>query len=307
MWKAQVPFLARHHRRHHDRPARQRPLGPARPTPPRTDFGSSSATRSPSWTPPTSSGRSGRPLPAAPRGRCGTPPTTRPACWAGSPSARGHRDVLEPNPPKLAAFERFDEQLDDDEGWAQVQPSTTGCATVDGSSSSSSARCCPSRTRPRWSRTRSAGGWTPTPRPLIATWDSRRDPATTAAGRGRCCARSAARSWSSTATRTRCQPHARGAAAGRADRRHAWSRSTVPGHLPMARDPVAGQPAASASSRSRCTGDRRAPVAPGGGRWTGRRRALFLSSPIGLGHARRDLAIVGELRERRPGSRRSSG
>ena len=31
-----------------------------------------------------------------------------------------------------------------------------------------------------------------------------------------------------------------------------------------------------------------------------RRRALFLSSPIGLGHARRDLAIADELRKRRP-------
>ena len=30
------------------------------------------------------------------------------------------------------------------------------------------------------------------------------------------------------------------------------------------------------------------------------RRALFLSSPIGLGHARRDLAIADELRKRRP-------
>ena len=31
-----------------------------------------------------------------------------------------------------------------------------------------------------------------------------------------------------------------------------------------------------------------------------RRRALFLSSPIGLGHARRDLAIADELRKRHP-------
>ncbi|MEO7981891.1 MAG: alpha/beta fold hydrolase [Sporichthyaceae bacterium] len=35
-------------------------------------------------------------------------------------------------------------------------------------------------------------------------------------------------------------------------------------------------------------------------RTDGRPRALFLSSPIGLGHARRDLAIVRALRERRP-------
>jgi predicted glycosyltransferase len=36
-------------------------------------------------------------------------------------------------------------------------------------------------------------------------------------------------------------------------------------------------------------------------RWTNRpRRVLYLSSPIGLGHARRDLAIVHELRQRLP-------
>jgi hypothetical protein len=40
-------------------------------------------------------------------------------------------------------------------------------------------------------------------------------------------------------------------------------------------------------------------------RWTRpldrRRRVLYLSSPIGLGHARRDLAIADELRKLRPG------
>ena len=32
----------------------------------------------------------------------------------------------------------------------------------------------------------------------------------------------------------------------------------------------------------------------------GRPRALYISSPIGLGHVRRDLAIAGELRARHP-------
>jgi pimeloyl-ACP methyl ester carboxylesterase/predicted glycosyltransferase len=71
------------------------------------------------------------------------------------------------------------------------------------------------------------------------------------------------------------------------------------GHCPQARDPVKvnllirrfvdGLPA-------------KRPVGPT--RWTrgdGRpRRALYISSPIGLGHARRDVAIAEELRRRRP-------
>jgi pimeloyl-ACP methyl ester carboxylesterase/predicted glycosyltransferase len=71
------------------------------------------------------------------------------------------------------------------------------------------------------------------------------------------------------------------------------------GHGPHARDPVkvnlllrgfADRVALSAGSRQR--------------RWTRalrrRRRALYLSSPIGLGHARRDLAIARELRKLHP-------
>jgi pimeloyl-ACP methyl ester carboxylesterase/predicted glycosyltransferase len=71
------------------------------------------------------------------------------------------------------------------------------------------------------------------------------------------------------------------------------------GHIPLARDPVQvnllihdfaerfRQPAAGRRSWAR---------------WSSRRkRVLYLSSPIGLGHARRDLAIARELRERHPG------
>ena len=71
------------------------------------------------------------------------------------------------------------------------------------------------------------------------------------------------------------------------------------GHGPHARDPVqtnlllrdfADRVALSAGSRER--------------RWTRalrrRRRALYLSSPIGLGHARRDVAIARELRGLHP-------
>ena len=70
------------------------------------------------------------------------------------------------------------------------------------------------------------------------------------------------------------------------------------GHLPQAREPVvvnrlvhefaaALDPAPPAPVRWRRSLDRRP-------------RVLYLSSAIGLGHARRDLAIVRELRDRRP-------
>jgi pimeloyl-ACP methyl ester carboxylesterase len=69
------------------------------------------------------------------------------------------------------------------------------------------------------------------------------------------------------------------------------------GHLPMAREPVAVNLAIRAfldrvlpvpSTRRRSRPSHRA------------RRVLFLSSPIGLGHSRRDVAIVEELRRREP-------
>jgi pimeloyl-ACP methyl ester carboxylesterase len=70
------------------------------------------------------------------------------------------------------------------------------------------------------------------------------------------------------------------------------------GHCPQAREPgVVNHAIRDFADRFR----------PGGAslrRWTRpldrRRRVLFLSSPIGLGHARRDLAIAGELRKLHP-------
>jgi predicted glycosyltransferase len=70
------------------------------------------------------------------------------------------------------------------------------------------------------------------------------------------------------------------------------------GHIPQAREPVQVNRLIHEFARSLTT----APAAPL--RWRRSldrpRRVLYLSSPIGLGHARRDLAIVRELRERRP-------
>jgi pimeloyl-ACP methyl ester carboxylesterase/predicted glycosyltransferase len=73
------------------------------------------------------------------------------------------------------------------------------------------------------------------------------------------------------------------------------------GHGPHARDPVKVNSAVAAFAGI----DRGAAAAPAPRTWTRAlrrpKRALYLSSPIGLGHARRDLAIARELRARVPG------
>jgi predicted glycosyltransferase len=70
------------------------------------------------------------------------------------------------------------------------------------------------------------------------------------------------------------------------------------GHAPTMREPVRTN-LLIREFAERVTGVHRAPVT-----WTRprsrRRRALFVCSPIGLGHVRRDLAIAGELRTLRP-------
>jgi pimeloyl-ACP methyl ester carboxylesterase/predicted glycosyltransferase len=70
------------------------------------------------------------------------------------------------------------------------------------------------------------------------------------------------------------------------------------GHVPMGREPVKVN-LLLRDFVHQVTGTSR-PVMPWQRAMSRRPRALFLSSPIGLGHARRDLAIVRALRERRP-------
>jgi pimeloyl-ACP methyl ester carboxylesterase/predicted glycosyltransferase len=98
-------------------------------------------------------------------------------------------------------------------------------------------------------------------------------------------------------TEDRCQP------AGRFDtvaRLTGAERLVVEGsgHFPMARDPVV------VNRALRDFVDRAVGVPPEPRRWTRGtarpRRVLFLSSPIGLGHVRRDLAVARALREERP-------
>ena len=93
----------------------------------------------------------------------------------------------------------------------------------------------------------------------------------------------------------RIRPHAQGAALAA---RTGGELVTLEGagHGPQARDPVKvnlllREFIAAARPRAR-TLDARAAAA--------RKRALFVSSPIGLGHARRDVAIARELRALHP-------
>jgi pimeloyl-ACP methyl ester carboxylesterase/predicted glycosyltransferase len=71
------------------------------------------------------------------------------------------------------------------------------------------------------------------------------------------------------------------------------------GHAPTMRDPV------QANLLIRGFAESLGPSAPTSRTWTRARdrgqRVLYVSSPIGLGHARRDLAIADELRKLRPG------
>jgi pimeloyl-ACP methyl ester carboxylesterase/predicted glycosyltransferase len=89
-------------------------------------------------------------------------------------------------------------------------------------------------------------------------------------------------------------PHARGAALAEATGGQLVTLEGS-GHFPQARDPV---------KVNHLLQDFVAPAQPKVRRWTRgksrRKRALYISSPIGLGHAQRDAAIADELRKLHP-------
>jgi pimeloyl-ACP methyl ester carboxylesterase/predicted glycosyltransferase len=89
-------------------------------------------------------------------------------------------------------------------------------------------------------------------------------------------------------------PHARGAALAEATGGRLVTLEGA-GHGPFARDPVQVNLLLRdfMAPRPRAATWRRAP--------TRKKRALFISSPIGLGHAQRDVAIADELRKLHPG------
>ena len=178
---------------------------------------------------------------------------------------------------------------------------TTGSrAATTTSWSSSSTRCSPSRTRPSRSRTASAGG----ARPIPAPWSTpppgemglRRgapyaDRAGAARGSGARCSCCTATTTRSVRTRTAERlAELTGGSPGPARRgrsRPACRAHPVRVNL-MIREFVGPDPPAGRAERRGWPRPRR------------RQRALYLSSPIGLGHARRDLAIVEELRKLHP-------
>ena len=95
----------------------------------------------------------------------------------------------------------------------------------------------------------------------------------------------------------RVRPHAQGAALAEATGARLVTLEGA-GHLPHARHPV------KVNGLLREFADSVVPPKPKVKTWTRalsrRRRALYISSPIGLGHARRDVAIAKELRKLHP-------
>ena len=156
---------------------------------------------------------------------------------------------------------------------------TTGCGTTAASSSSSSRRCSPSRTRPSRSRTASAGGSRRRPRRSSprsssdeldarrqrASWPARvscpvlviqgTDDAITGPSRGIALA------------------EATGGGAGRCSRARATARTSATRSRSTCCCATSSLPPR-AARRAGCAGSSR------------RKRALYISSPIGLGHAR---------------------
>ena len=300
-WKAQVAVPGPPLPRRHVRRTRQRRLRPARGRRRVHRRGVSPRTRSPSWTPPGPTGPSSSALSCgaawavhAGRGRtpsgcsglwspsrrragstCPRPTATR--YWWGEPRRR-HRGLGEVQQVLLARGRL-----------RRLRPVLLR------------RRCSPSRTPPSRSRTASAGRTRSSPQTLADTTAGRLG--LRRRGRARRSSRSArgcsARCSSSTAPTTSIRPLADGRAAGRADRRRAGPRRGRRARAHGAR-PGAGQPRDPARSSTGL------PAAAAPRRWSAAaaarppKRALYLSSPIGLGHARRDVAIAAELRRLHP-------
>ena len=191
--------------------------------------------------------------------------------------------------------EDFDEQLTSPTGWELCTTGTCGCTTTGGSSSSSSTSRCPSRTPRSNGTTLSAGRLETDGETLVATNDDA--PVDDHGPLRSSCALVQCPVVVVHGTDDGIIPFADGARLAELTGGRLETLEGV-GHLPQARQPVvinhldprvrqALQPTRQPEVHWRRSLDRP-------------RRVLYLSSAIGLGHARRDLAIVRELRARRP-------
>ena len=289
-WKMQIPYLARHCRvvtfdgrgnGRSDRPQDERP----------TTSASSRPTRSRCWTRPATERAVlvALSLGGAAR-RCCSRPSTRSASTAPSSSARLSRLAASRSPS--ARCYAFDERARHRRGLGEVQPPLLAArlprlprvllladvhrAALDQADrglrrlgARDDAETLDRARRTRGARRRSESRELARPRALPGARDPRRPT-------------------------TRSPAAAAAIGARRGDRRRARHARGL-GPRPARARPGQGQPAAARLRRARRA--RRARWVRGKSR---RKRALYISSPIGLGHAQRDVAIADELRKLHP-------
>ena len=238
IWKAQVAYLARHFRvvtfDGRGSGASDRPVGCGRLH--RRGVRRRHARRA--GRDRDRPGRAGGLLVRRRPGRCTSPPTTPTGCSGSSRSRRPAGSPCRQPARDQRAVGRS--RPDAHRGLGEVQPALLARGRLRRlPSSSSSARCSPSRTRPSRSRTASAGRHEITPQTLVDTTAGRLgcDGAVCAAARAAVRRACAARCWSCTAPTTAIRPHAIG------ERLAELTGGALvlldgAGHGPPARDPV---------------------------------------------------------------------
>ena len=266
------------------RRARQWPLRPAGTSPRRTPRASSRPTRWRCSTRRRSIGRSSSASRWA-RRRALMLAANHPERVDGpSSSARTAPAAGQPVPERTV--HSWEEELDTDEGWAKHNRHYW-LRDFEGYLEFFMSRCSPSRTPPSRSRTASAGAWKPTPETLALTYLAPfMEPEEHASWQGG----SAARCSSSTATEDAHSSVRAGSP---------WPSTRAVGSRCWRARATRLTCATRSRSTSCCATSPASTPQPQ--RWTRgrsrRRRALFICSPIGLGHAQRDVAIARELRQ----------
>jgi pimeloyl-ACP methyl ester carboxylesterase len=198
--------------------------------------------------------------------------------------------ALAPNHPERAAY-AFDEPLDTEEGWAKYN-SHYWRKDYRGFLEFFVAKCC---NEPHSSKQiEDSVGWALDTDPEVLADTTRGLGLPTREPIADTCARITCPTLVIHGDLDLIRPHAQGRALAEATRGELVTLEDA-GHLPTGRDPV---------KVNLLLRDFLCPPPPPR-RWrrsaSRAKRALYISSPIGLGHARRDLAIAGELRKLHPG------